>query len=324
MKIDRVPLSRLFNIQSGHFHAIAELDTGDTPLISCGETNNGLVGKFDIPLEKTFKHCLTVAYNGSPLFSRYHPYRFGAKDDVGILLPKLSLQETTLLYIAAMLSREKWRYSFGRKCYKRKMPNTHIFLPMTSDDQIDEKWIACQFPRPLISYVPQHTNGEITVGSVNWNRIRLASIFDFDTGDFNSYGEFPNGNCMIISRSSENNGLAGYYTPSSHARLFPAGAITISTVTGDAFVQMHPFYASDKVVLLKPKDKLEITTLFFVAFSLQHQKWRYSYGRSCFPRTISLASIDLPTDTNEQLDEYSMGEIIRQSSYWDVIEKQFR
>ena len=110
MKINRVPLSRLFNIQSGNFHAKAELDPGKTPLISCGDTHNGLVGKYDIPREKTFERCLTVAYNGSwPLLTKYHPYRFGAKDDVGILLPRSSMQETTLLYIAAILSREKWR-----------------------------------------------------------------------------------------------------------------------------------------------------------------------------------------------------------------------
>ena len=99
---------------------------------------------------------------------------------------------------------------------------------------------------------------------------------------------------MIISRSAEDNGLAGYFTPPNYARLFAPGVITINTVTEDTFVQMRPFYASDKVVLLKPKVQLNISTLFFVAFSLNHQKWRYSYGRSCFPRTISLTSLDLP------------------------------
>ena len=81
MRIDHVPLSRIFDIQSGNFHATAELDPGDIPLISCGETNNGLVGKYDIAQEKTFERCLTVAYNGSwPLLTKYHPYRFGAKE----------------------------------------------------------------------------------------------------------------------------------------------------------------------------------------------------------------------------------------------------
>ncbi len=200
MRVSYIPLSRLFDIRSGDFHATAELDPGDTPLISCGETNNGLVGRFEIAPEKTYERCLTVAYNGSwPLLTKYHPYRFGAKDDVGILVPKSQMQEATLLYIAAILSREKWRYSYGRKCYKEKIPTVRIPLPMISESQLDEKWIAQQFPRPLASYVPPHTVGGINVGPIRWHRVPLISMFDIDTGDFNSYGEFPAGSCMIIS-----------------------------------------------------------------------------------------------------------------------------
>lgn len=323
MHVSQVPLSRLFEVRSGDFHSTAELDPGDTPLISCGETNNGLVGRFEIPKDKTYKRSLTVAYNGSwPLLTKYHPYEFGAKDDVGILIPKSKMQEATLLYVAAILSREKWRYSYGRKCYREKIPYVRIPLPMVSDALLDEKWIADRFPRPVVSYVPQHTNGEIVVARTNWQRFPLLSLFDIDTGDFNSYGEFPPGTCMIISRSAENNGLAGYFTPPGQARLFPAGTITVSTVTGDAFVQLRPFYASDKVVLLKPKKKLGIATLFFVAFSLNYQKWRYSYGRSCFPRTLRLASVDLIV-ANRRPDEDAMERIVRQSSYWQIVEKQF-
>ncbi len=37
-------LGELFQVKSGDFHSTSELDTGNTALISCGETNNGLVG----------------------------------------------------------------------------------------------------------------------------------------------------------------------------------------------------------------------------------------------------------------------------------------
>ena len=78
-----VALSELFDVRSGDFHAFTELDSGNIPLVSCGETNNGVIGRFDIPDDKIYGRCLTVAYNGSwPLLTKYHPYRFGAKDDV--------------------------------------------------------------------------------------------------------------------------------------------------------------------------------------------------------------------------------------------------
>ena len=80
-------------------------------------------------------------------------------------------------------------------------------------------------------------------------------------------------------------------------------------------MQMHPFYASDKVVLLKPKKRLKATTLFFVIFAIKHQKWRYSYGRSCFRAQSAWHLIDLPVGTDKQPDEPAMEKIIRQSSY---------
>jgi hypothetical protein len=69
----------LFKIQPGDFHATSELDPVDVPLISCGEENNGLIGYYDIPSDKTYARVLTVAFNGFPLTTKFHPYRFGCQ-----------------------------------------------------------------------------------------------------------------------------------------------------------------------------------------------------------------------------------------------------
>lgn len=106
MRHENHKISSFFKVHSGDFHSVGELDPGDVPLISCGDTSNGFIGNFDIPLDKTYQHCITVAYNGSwPLLAKFHPYRFGAKDDVAVLLPREPLKETTLLYIATLLNK---------------------------------------------------------------------------------------------------------------------------------------------------------------------------------------------------------------------------
>jgi type I restriction enzyme M protein len=129
----------LFNVKSGDFHAMKkELDSGDIPLISCGDIDNGYVGDFAIPEHKCYKKCLTVAYNGQPLLTKYHPYTFGAKDDVAVLIPRREIKTSTLLFIAAALNRLQWRYSYGRKCFRQKLQNVEILLPTTEADEIDE------------------------------------------------------------------------------------------------------------------------------------------------------------------------------------------
>jgi hypothetical protein len=112
------PVKELFEVRSGDCHATSELGPGKIPLISCGDIGNGLVDYFDIPEEWTYSRAITVAYNGSwPLTTKFHPYRFGAKNDVAVLLPLQPMKDSVMLYAAALLNRLVWRYSYGRKCF---------------------------------------------------------------------------------------------------------------------------------------------------------------------------------------------------------------
>lgn len=125
-----VLISRLFEIKPGDFHAKGELDSGSVPLISCGEENNGLIGYFDIPRDKTYSHALTVSFNGFPLTTNFHPYVFGAKDDVAVLVPRAEMSTGVLIYVASLLNGMKWRYSYGRKCYRNKLEHVTLRLPV--------------------------------------------------------------------------------------------------------------------------------------------------------------------------------------------------
>jgi type I restriction enzyme M protein len=136
MKSKDIQIGSIFDLAPGSFHATNELEPGSVPLISCGEEDNGLIGYFDIPSNKTHNRALTVSFNGFPLTTNFHPYRFGAKDDVAVLIPREQLSDGLLIYIAASLNNMKWRYSYGRKCYREKLKNVSVRLPM-KDGQVD-------------------------------------------------------------------------------------------------------------------------------------------------------------------------------------------
>jgi type I restriction enzyme M protein len=145
-RVKEYKVKELFKIQTGDFHAVKELEEGNTPLISCGDTANGLIGYFDIPADKLHKRKLTVAYNGSwPLMVKFHPYEFGVKDDVAVLNPLTPMSDGTLLYIAASLDRMVWRYHYGRKCYREKLGETTVTLPVVKQkgngDALDESYM---------------------------------------------------------------------------------------------------------------------------------------------------------------------------------------
>jgi hypothetical protein len=131
-------IESLFDIVSGDFHSTSELDKGDIPLISCGDIGNGLVNFFEIPKENQYLNTLTIAYNALPLTTKFHTYQFGAKDDVAVCINSKNLKLTTLLFIGAILNRQRWRFSYGRKCFKEKIKVQSIYLPIDSKGQIDE------------------------------------------------------------------------------------------------------------------------------------------------------------------------------------------
>ena len=150
-------LTDIFDLHSGDYHRADDLSDGTYPLISCGDKDNGLVRFCNAPLNHVYENCLTVAYNGSPMVTKYHPYKFVAKDDVAVLTPKRTLRATTLLFVQMMLLRETWRYSYGRKCFKNKLMRTVINLPKDEgdlDEDVIEEVIAdtayWDFIQPMI------------------------------------------------------------------------------------------------------------------------------------------------------------------------------
>jgi hypothetical protein len=123
-----VKLETIFDLKSGEHHSLGDLLPGKTPVVSCGNEDNGIAAFCDV--HAPYQSALTIALNGATLATKYHPYRFAAKDDVAICTPKTPLRLTSLLFIQAMLNRERWRYSYYRKCYMNKLPRFSLALPV--------------------------------------------------------------------------------------------------------------------------------------------------------------------------------------------------
>src|SRR5258706_2307185 len=322
-------INQLFHVKSGDFHAIEELGPGDVPLIACGFTENGFIGYFDIPLNKTYKNAITVAYNGSyPLTTRYHPYRFGAKDDVAVLTPRKPMKDSTLFYIAALLNRMTWRYSYGRKCYREKLQNVSILVPVIASNgeiDIDEQEITRVFPNSFKSYIPEKIpSPKIKPPVIKWESFNITEIFNLDRGDFHSIASLNDGKYMTISRVSDNNGVVGYFDRPKKAKLYERGTITISTVGGDSFVKLDTFMATDNEIVCSAKKKWRLSTLFFMCFMLNQQKWRYSYGRQCYKEKLSKVNIELPINHNGEPNEDIMRVFVEQTDYWQLVKERFQ
>lgn len=135
MNFRLIALGSIFDVKGGDYHNLSALPAGSVPVVSCGDLDNGVCGYFEV--DKTYHDKMTIAFNGSTLAAKYHPYEFAAKDDVAVCSPRTKLKLTTLLFIQVMLGREQWRFNYYRKCYKEKLERVAVPLPVT-DGHIDE------------------------------------------------------------------------------------------------------------------------------------------------------------------------------------------
>lgn len=326
-----LPLSELFTVKAGDYHAKNELDEklDGVPLISCGDTDNGFIGYYDVPEDKTYQNAITVAFNGQPMTAKFHPYRFAAKDDVGVLIPKQQVSEKWLIVMAAVFNEMRWRFSYGRKCFKTKMLHQLIPAPVVLTDkgwEPDEALVQQIFPQTWKEYVPAKPQLQLAppvpiIG--RWKQFPITKMFNVRVGDFHSMQALDEGQVITISRVSGASGFAGYYEAPEGATVFPAGTMTVSTLGGEAFVQPERFIATDNVLILEPIEEMPLTTVVFVAIMLNAQSWRYSYGRQCYQAKFGKTSIQLPIGPDNKPDVATMDAIVRQSSFWKEVETKF-
>jgi hypothetical protein len=159
-----------------------------------------------------------------------------------------------------------------------------------------------------------------------WKKFAITDIFDLKRGSFHSIANLDEGTYPTISRVSTDNGFVGYYDKPARAVVWPARTITVSTVTGDAFVQPTPFIATDNVVLctLKTAYKgIKLSSLFFIQSMMNEIKWRYSYGRQCYKTKYAKTEIMLPVQENGALDENYMASMVEAANHWLLVEAGF-
>ena len=150
-----VPITKIFDIESGDFHNANKLDRGTLPLISCGDRENGLVDMCATPEDKFIRrNSFTIAYNGQPLTTKFHPYQFLSKDDVAVVIPKTGIKNETAIFAASILNLERWRYSYARKCFKFKLLESKIPMPINENGKLDQEWIQKNVKRnPYWNYL---------------------------------------------------------------------------------------------------------------------------------------------------------------------------
>lgn len=129
----RFYLGRLFDIKKGKRLTAEDQEEGENLYIGAIDSNNGVANHIGQPPIHE-GNTISLSYNGSVGEAFYQPKPYWATDDVNALYPKFdTFNQFIGLFIAAILRREKFRFSYGRKWTLDNMRVTEICLPVQKD-----------------------------------------------------------------------------------------------------------------------------------------------------------------------------------------------
>ena len=131
----------LFNVElSKGDIKLDEVDKGIIPLVSSGETNNGIVGYIDKggdgKAEIFPQNRITLDMFGNAFYQN-RPFYAVSHGRVNILSPKFDLTQNIGLFISAIINQEQYKYSYGRAVYSSVAENMDIKLPITKNNLPD-------------------------------------------------------------------------------------------------------------------------------------------------------------------------------------------
>ena len=270
-------------------------------------------------------NCIVFICNGagSVGYANYMDKPFIATTDL-VLGYADWLNEKTGLFVATVLCKERFKYSFGRK-WKTHLHDTEIKLPVTANGEPDWHWME--------SYVdslrskPLTTSNAVKLRSFDalaWEWFKLGGddgLFEIRKGKRLTSDDQTSGNTPYIGAIDSNNGVSNYIGQNP---IHEGNTISLSYngSVGEAFYQPVPYWATDDVNALYLRDEygtLTPATGMFVCTVLKHDKYRYSYGRKWTLDNMNDTMVKLPATPEGKPDWQYMENYIKSLPYGDKL-----
>jgi|SRR3989344_355952 len=210
---------------------------GNTPFISSGDTDNGVVGFFD--RKPMYKNVISVARTGSVGSSFYHPYSCVINSDCIVLEPKQKFTQEKMLVFVTLLRKNIYRYSYARKVTPERLLATEIadsFNHILKNINIIEK---------IRKLKKSKSDKRFSLTDRKWRLFDYPQVFDLTKGYYNNRPKLDGDGIPFISATENNNGITDFVTREG-TKIFLAKSITISNdgSVGNAFYQEKEFTCS--------------------------------------------------------------------------------
>lgn len=273
------PLRDIFDIVKGTRLTKTNMIDGEINYIGATAFNNGITAKIGNTNHIHPAGTITVCYNGSIGQTFYQESPFWATDDVNVLYPKFNLTQPIAQFIIPIIYKIGQKYKYADKWTSDKMLDTEIPLPTTPSNQPDWDYMEDYIRSiklkaieniDLLKKIIDRNSSKIDTST--WRRFHLYddSLFTIDSGNKLDRIKMTDNHPSInfVGRANANNGVTNYIDIIDGIKPYEAGCMTISLggeYLGSCFIQDKPFYTSQNVNVLIPKQSMSDYCKHFIA-----------------------------------------------------------
>lgn len=275
---------------------------GFTPLVTAGESLNGISSFINNQEQRTFKRGITLDMFANTF---YQNYPFKCDDNITVLL----LAEKSAyvhLFLVVMLTRLKEKYSYAKQVRPHRLKREYIMLPIQADGtpdwafmeaymkQVEEEHLSEVLPK-LEAQLLEHI---ITLGALEdreWREFYFKDVFThIQRGKRLKKDDHIEGTAPYVSSTATNNGIDGFVGNKERVRIF-SNCISLanSGSVGSAFFQQFEFVASDHVTSLQKEGADKYVYLFMLPI-ISRLSEKYSFNREINDSRISRERLMLP------------------------------
>ena len=273
-------------------------------------------------------NCIVFICNGagSVGYANYMDRPFIATTDL-VLGYADWLNEKTGLFVATVLCKERFKYSFGRK-WKTHLRATQIKLPATPDGKPDWQWME-SYINSLHSEPLKTSNGsKAALGTFvfdirEWHEFRVEELFDsiykvasYDDSELERVDMWGKKTVPYVTRTDLDNSVKSLVSSTGLANIEAGNAIVIGDTTSTISYQPGPFVAGEHIIAARAEWMNKYTGLF-VTCLLRQERYRYSYGRAYKLDSIRNTELRLPVTPDGKPDWQWMENYIKSLPYGD-------
>jgi hypothetical protein len=309
-------LGKLFRIKKGKRLTAEDQEEGTNNYIGAIDSNNGIANHIgQKPIHEG--NTISLSYNGSVGEAFYQKEPYWATDDVNALYSKFEgFNEKIGLFLCAVIRKEKYKFSYGRKWTLENMNATYIKLPIQHDDngkacfdlkkkysdegyipdwKYMESFIDSLHHKPLTTTNTKKKQPDLNTDV--WKEFTLNKVFKLQGGFYNKKPEHSSeGAIPFLASTESNNGVTEYYSLEDikawdkvgnpddilEKKLFEGNSIAV-TVNGsvcNAFYQADEYTCSHDITSLYLRGHdLNVYIAEFLCTVIMLDKYRWSYGR---------------------------------------------